>query len=448
MSENQSSNSAKASTKKISFKEALLNKRMLICLFNGFTSGLPLYYIYQLVPAWLRSDGIDLKTIGLFSLVTLPYSLKIFWAPLLDRISLPFLGRRRGWMLVSQIGCMMAMASLSLFNPVQALTAVVVAVAAMCIFSATQDVVLDAYRRELLPDSELGLGNSFYQNAYRVAGFVPGGLGIILADYVPWSTVHLVIALFMLVGIIHTFSIKEIVTKIAPPKNMVDAYIEPFLEFFKRDGVSRALLILAFMFFYKLGDTMATALATPFYIDMGFSLTQIGSLIKLTNFWSMFIGSIVGGLYIYRYGINRSLWIFGFMQWVTIFGFVILSLVGNNVPVLIVVLTLEYLAAGLGTSAFMAYIARVSSVNFTGTQLAMFSSLFGLARSLASGSTGFLIEGISAGDGIFYKIFGQFNGLGWTKFFILSGVIAIPGMILLFWVAPWNGDKVKHENSK
>lgn len=423
-------------------KSAIFNRRMLICLFNGFTSGLPLYYIYQLIPAWLRSEHVDLKTIGLFSLVTLPYSLKIFWAPLLDRISLPFLGRRRGWMLLTQVGCMLSMLSLAFFNPVQSLSVIVMATFAMSVFSASQDVVLDAYRRELLPDGELGLGNSFYQNAYRAAGFLPGGLGIILADYVPWSLVHIIIGLFMIVGIIHTFSIKEIVTKLAPPKNIIAAYVEPFLEFFRRDGLSRALLILAFMFFYKLGDTMATALATPFYIDMGFSLTQIGSLIKLTNFWSMFVGSILGGLYIYRYGINRSLWIFGFMQWVTIYGFVVLSQVGNSVPVLMVVLTLEYLAAGLGTSAFMAYIARVSNVNFTGTQLAMFSSLFGLARTVASGSTGFLIEGITAKDEFFYKIFGEFSGLGWTNFFILSGFIAIPGMILLFWVAPWNGDKI------
>lgn len=425
-----------------SFKDALLNKRILICIFNGFTAGLPLYYILQFIPAWLRVEGIDLKTIGLFSLVTLPYSLKLFWAPILDRWAWPFLGRRRGWMLVTQISCLVGMVSLAFFQPTQSLQIIVGIVTLISVFSATQDIALDAYRRELLPDRELGLGNSFYQNAYRIAGFIPGGLGLILADYLPWSITHIIVGLFMLVGLVHTLMIREIINEIPPPKNILTAYIEPFLEFFKRDGISQAFLILAFMFFYKLGDTMATSLATPFYIDIGFSLTQIGSLIKLTSFWSMLIGSFLGGLVVYRYGINRSLWIFGFMQWLTIYGFALLSQIGNNIPALIVVLTLEYLAAGLGTSAFMAFIAKVSNKNFTGTQLAMFSSLFGLARSVSSATTGFLIEGVSPKDAWLYNMVGEFSGLGWTNFFFLCGFIAIPGMVLLFWVAPWNGEKL------
>lgn len=427
--------------KKASFKEAIFNRRMLICLFNGFTAGLPLYFILQYVPAWLRTENVDLKTIGLFSLVQLPYTFKIIWAPLLDRWVPPFLGRRRGWMLITQVGCLLSMVSLAFFNPTDSLQQIVIIVTLLAVFSATQDVALDAYRRELLSDNELGLGNSFYQNAYRVAGFVPGGLGIIMADYLPWGTVHIIIAMFMLVGVVHSFMIREVSDAPIGAKNIVEAYFEPFIEFFKRDGTRQAVLILAFMFCYKLGDTMATALATPFYIDMGFSLTQIGALIKTTNFWAMLVGSFAGGAYIYKYGINKALWIFGFMQMVTIFGFAWLSVVGDSIPVLIVVLVLEYLAAGLGTSAFMAYIAKVSNKNFTGTQLAMFSALFALGRSFASATTGYLIEGVNAEDGIIYMLFGMHTGLGWTHFFYLCALLAMPGMILLYWVAPWNEKK-------
>lgn len=426
-----------------SIKDAFLNKRMLICIFNGFTAGLPLYFLIQYVPAWLRSEGVDLKEIGLISLVMLPYTFKFMWAPLLDWLVPPFLGRRRGWMMITQLGCLFAMMSMAFFDPQMSMQNIVIFLVVLAVFGSTQDIALDAYRRELLPDSELGLGNTFYQNAYRVSGFVPGGLGLILAGQgewgfnLSWPVVHIVISMFMLVGVIHTLMIKEATTEYNPPTNIKDAFIDPFFEFFKRGGAKQAFYVLAFMFCYKLGDSMATALATPFYIDMGFTLDEIGVLIKNTNFWSMLIGSFAGGVFIYKYGINKSLWVFGVMQWLTIYGFAWLSVAGDSIPVLIFVLTMEYLAAGLGTSAFIAYIASVANKNFSGTQLAMFSALFGLARTLASAITGFLIEGIDASDKFLFMIFGECEGLGWTKFFFLCGFIAIPGMLLLFKVAPW-----------
>jgi MFS transporter, PAT family, beta-lactamase induction signal transducer AmpG len=426
-----------------------VTRRLWICVWNGFTAGLPLYVLLQMVPAWLRDQKIDLKTIGLISLVMLPYTFKFLWAPLVDWWVPPFLGRRRGWMLITQVGCLACIALLAVTDPHQSLSNITGLLFLLAVFSATQDVVLDAYRRELLPDNELGIGSTFYQNAYRVAGFIPGGLALILAGTGDWGlgwswpTVQVVISLFMFAGILHTFLILE--TDVTPklPKNIAEAYIDPFVEFFKRGGTKNAVLILAFMFLYKLGDSMATALATPFYIDMGFSLDQIGVLIKNTNFWSMLVGSFIGGAAIYRYGINRCLWVFGFLQWITIYGFAWLSMVGNSVPVLIFVLVMEYLAAGLGTSAFLAYIARVSSKNFSGTQLAMFSALFALARTLASSLTGFLIEGVKPADGAYFELFGEWAGLGWTHFFFVCGAVAIPGVVLMYWVAPWNeGQKV------
>lgn len=426
---------------KTSLWTALLNKRMLICIFNGFTAGLPLYFLAQLIPAWLRSESVDLKTIGFFGLVLLPFSFKYLWAPFLDRYVPPFLGRRRGWMIVSQVALLGFMVSLAVLNPQENIHLILYVGLAIGFFSATQDIVLDAYRRELLPDNELGLGSSFYANAYRVAGFIPGGLGLILADYIPWSMVFVVVSLFMLVGIIHTIVISEIDTQVAPPKTLQEAVVEPFKEFFLRDGFKSGMLILMFIFFYKFGDTVATALITPFYLDVGFSKTIIGTVAKVVGLWSMLLGGFVGGLLMYRMGINKALWVFGIVQVMSIFGFAVLSEVGPNIAVLSGVVAFEYLGVGLGSAALMAFIAKSTNKKFTGTQLALLSSLFAIPKSFSGILAGVLVEGITESDGMFYSVFGTVAGIGYTNFFFVCAVLAIPGMILLTWVAPWNAEK-------
>lgn len=423
---------------KTSLKEALLNKRMLICIFNGFTAGLPLYFIAQLLPAWLRSEQVDLKTIGFFGFVMLPYSFKYLWAPFLDRYVPPLFGRRRGWMLITQILLLIFMCSLAFFNPTIHITQILYVSLAVSFFSATQDIVLDAYRRELLPDNELGLGNSFYANAYRVAGFIPGGLGLILSDYVSWPVVFITISLFMLVGIIHTIVISEIENEIVPPHSIKEAVIEPFVEFFKRDGFKSGLLILAFIFFYKFGDTMATALITPFYIDVGFSKSVIGTVAKVVGLWSMLIGGFLGGIIMFKTGINKSLWIFGLVQMASILGFAVLNEAGPNVWVLSIVVAFEYLGVGLGSAALGAFIAKNTSKNFSGTQLALLTSLFALPRSFSGIFAGLMIEGVKKDDQTLYNLIGNFNGIGYTNFFLICTICALPGMLLLFWVAPWN----------
>ncbi len=426
---------------KASLWKALMNKRMLICIFNGFTAGLPLYFLAQLIPAWLRSESVDLKTIGFFGLVLLPFSFKYLWAPFLDRYVPPFLGRRRGWMMVSQVALLAFMVSLALLKPQENIEIILYVGLAIGFFSATQDIVLDAYRRELLPDNELGLGNSFYANAYRVAGFIPGGLGLILADFMPWSMVFIVVSLFMLVGIIHTFVIAEIDTQVPPPKSLREAVVEPFKEFFLRDGFKSGVLILLFIFFYKFGDTVATALITPFYLDMGFSKTIIGTVAKVVGLWSMLIGGGVGGLMMYRMGINKALWGFGVVQVLSIFGFALLSEVGANVWVLGGVVAFEYLGVGLGSAALMAFIAKSTNKKFTGTQLALLSSLFAIPKSFSGILAGVLVEGITEKDGMFYSVLGTVNGIGYTNFFYVCALLAIPGMVLLIWVAPWGADQ-------
>lgn len=418
---------------------AIFSKRMLICIFNGLSAGMPLFFIYHLIPAWLRSESIDLKTIGLFSLVGIPYTWKFIWSPLMDRYIPPFLGRRRGWMLITQLLLLLSMASIGFLDPVNSIWLIAGLATAVAFFSASQDVVLDAYRRELLPDNELGLGNSMYVNGYRAAVFIPGGLGIILGDYLPWSMVFIVIASFMLIGIIKTLLIDEALKTIKAPATINEAIVKPFVEFFGRDGgVAHGLLILAFLFLYKIGDNMATALATPFYLDMGFSKTIIGSMVKLINFWAMIVGSFLGGAVIYKAGINRSLWLFGVVQMVSILGFALLAEVGNNVVLLGFVIGFEYLGVGLGTAALVAFMARATSMSFTATQFALFSSLIALPRTFANATTGFLIEGVGPGDGFYYTMLGQWEGMGYTHFFIFCTLCAIPGMILLKWVAPWN----------
>jgi PAT family beta-lactamase induction signal transducer AmpG len=440
-SEGNNSASATGEGKK-SVLKAIFSKRMLSCLFNGFTAGMPLYFIYHLIPAWLRKEGVDLKTIGLFALVGIPYNWKFVWSPLMDRYIPPFLGRRRGWMLITQIALMISMISFGFLNPQINLWWIAYLAAALAFFSASQDIVLDAYRREILPDEELGLGNAMYVNGYRVAVFVPGGLGLILGDYLPWSSVFLIIGSFMGIGIAYTLLVREASLDVVAPKTIYEAVIKPFKEFFNRDGgIGKGLLVLAFLFLYKLGDNMATALSTPFYLDLGFSMTVIGSMVKLINFWALLIGSFVGGALIYRIGINRGLWIFGFIQMIVILGFAILSEVGANTALLAVVLASEYMGVGLGTAALVSFMSRTTSKSFTATQFALFSSLIALPRTFANAITGFLIEGIKPTDGIYYEFFGELSGLGYTNFFLFCTAAALPGMILLFWVAPWNGDK-------
>ena len=410
-------------SRKESLKEAILNRRMLICVFTGFTSGLPLYVVFQLVPAWLRVEGVGLAEIGFFTLVQMPYIWKFLWSPVMDRYTLPFLGRRRGWMLVTQLALMLSIAAMGFLQPQLSIWTVAYLAAALAFFSASQDIVLDAYRRELLPDAELGLGNTIHVQAYRLSGLVPGALALILADHMAWHSVFIVVALFMLVGVMLTLFIKEAVSEPSPPTTLVDAVINPFLEFFNRKGVSSGLLVLAFLFLYKLGDSMATALQTPFFVDVGFTLTQIGSVAKLSGLIAAVVGGFGGGVIMIMLGINRALWLFGLVQITSILGFALLSVVGTNLWMLGVVVAFEYLGVGLGGAAFVAFMARTTNPTFAATQFALFSALTAVPRTVVGAFTGVMVE-----------------QLGWTSFFLLCTVLAVPGMLLLFKVAPWNAD--------
>jgi MFS transporter, PAT family, beta-lactamase induction signal transducer AmpG len=409
-------------------KEIIFNKRMLACVVLGFSSGLPLYLLLQLLPAWLRSEGVNLKTIAAFAFMQLPYTWKFVWAPLMDRYNLIApLGRRRSWMLITQVALFITIVAYGFFNPTLNITSIAVVSTLVALFSASQDIVIDAFRREILSDEELGLGNSIHVNAYRVAGLVPGSLALILSDHLPWSSVFWIVALFMIPGMLMTLYASEPHRALAP-KSLYASVVEPFTEFIQRAGLKHALLVLLFILLYKLGDSMATALATPFYIDMGFSKTDIGAIAKGSGLVMQIIGAFIGGLWMLKIGINRGLWVFGFAQLFTILGFAWLAHAGPFIDIgviergmLAVVIGAEAFGVGVGTVAYVAYMARETNPAYTATQLALFTSLSAVPRSVFNALTGGMVE-----------------AFGWEVFFYVCTLLAIPGMLLLFKVAPWH----------
>lgn len=406
-----------------SWREAILNRRMLICVFTGLASGMPLYVLIQLVPLWLREGGVSLTEIGLLSLAQLPYSWKILWAPFMDRWTLSAMGRRRSWMLLCQVGLILTIGGLGFFDPAGSLHLIAIISIALAVFSASQDVAIDAFRREILPDNELGLGNTIHVQAYRIASLVPGSLAFILADLMPWHWVFMITAAFMLVGVAMTLSVSEQKSEYPANLSLRQAIVQPFKDLLSRRGWAGLMLSLAFIVLYKLGDNMAVALSTVFYHDIGFTKTEIGLVAKHAALWPSIIGGLGGGLIMFRLGINRSLWIFGMVQITSILGFAYLSTQEPQLWLLAAVIAFEYLGVGLGTAAFVAFIARETSIAFAGTQLALLTALAALPRNVANASTGYLIDQI-----------------GYTSFFLLCTLLAVPGMLLLFKVAPWRGD--------
>ncbi len=391
---------------------------MLVALLMGFSCGLPLLLTISVLQAWMKEEGVDLTVIGMMALVGLPYTLKFLWAPFLDRFTLPFLGRRRGWLLIAQITLMAAIVGLGRTNPANSPWMVAFAAFLVTFFSASQDIVVDAYRREDLSDEELGLGSSLYVNGYRVGMLLASGGGLIMADYMPFSMVYLIMAACLLPGIVTTLLAPEPETPAGTPKNLRGAVLDPLVEYFSRTG---ALWILAFVLLYKVGDTMASAMTIPFYLDIGFSKSEIGAVVKLFGFWATIAGSLIGGILMIRLGINRSLWIFGFLQAASTAGFALLARVGYSIPLLSSVIAFENLSSGMGTAAYVAFMASITNKKFTATQYALLTSLMGVPRVLASAPTGFLAKNV-----------------GWEIFFISCALIAIPGMLLLLKFAAWH----------
>lgn len=411
---------------KKSYLQTLFSKKMLICIITGFSSGLPFLLLVSLVPAWLRSESVDLKTIGFFALIQFPYTWKFLWSPFLDRFA-PFLGRRRGWIFICQLLLFFIIGFLGGANPQENILLIATLCGTIAFISATLDIAIDAFRREILTDEELGLGNAIHVNAYRVAGLVPGSLSLILADVLPWNLVFWATAAFIITGVLMPFFVAEPPHQNAP-RTLKAALKMPFKEFLTRKGWRGVFLILGFIFLYKLGDSLATSIITPFYLDMGFSKTDIGLIAKHAALWPSVFGAMLGGLWMIKLGINRALWIFGAVQWVTILGFVFLASIAPfdsigfyERSILAMIIALEYLGVGLGTAAFVAFIARETNPAYTATQMALFTSFAAVPRTFINAFAGVLVE-----------------HLGWFSFFILCTILATPGMLLLLKVAPWH----------
>ncbi len=389
----------------------IFSPRMLVAFLMGFSCGVPLLLTLSVLQAWMRQEGVDLSTIGLFSLVGLPYTLKFLWSPVLDRFTLPLFGRRRGWLLLFQVLLITAIAGLGMTSPRESPWLVAGVAFLVTFFSASQDIVVDAYRREDLADNELGLGSSLYVNGYRVGMLLAGSGGLILADHIAFQQVYLLMAASLLVGVLTTLFCREPEVAEGTPTTFREAVLHPFVEYLQRDS---ALQILLFILLYKIGDQMASTMTIPLYMDIGFTKTEIGTIAKLFGFWATIIGGLLGGILLIRLGIARALWFFGILQAVSTAGFSLLALVGNSLPGLAAVIAFENLSGGMGTAAYVAYMASITNKKFTATQYALLSSLMGIPRVLASAPTGYMAE-----------------YMGWPWFFFFCALAAIPGLFLL-----------------
>ena len=396
----------------------IFSRRMLVAFLMGFSGGLPLLLTWGVLQAWMTEKGVDLTWIGMISLVQIPYTWKFLWAPFLDRFVPPFLGRRRGWLIVSQIALMASIVGLGYSDPVRNTGLMIVAALLVAFFSATQDIVIDAYRREDLPDEELGLGSSMYVYGYRLGMLLASGGGLILADHLSFPKVYFLMSLCLLPGILTTLLTPEPEVVVGTPQTMKEAVVEPFVDYFSRNG---AIWILVFILLYKIGDTMASGITMPFYLETGFSKTEIGTVVKFFGTAATMIGAFLGGLTLLKLGINRGLWIFGILQALSTAGFAILARIGYNIAMLSGVIAFENLSSGMGTAAFVAFMASLTNKKFTATQYALLTGIMALSRQLASSATGFMAK-----------------NMGWQSFFIFCTLIAIPGMLLLLKIAPWN----------
>lgn len=394
---------------------------MLVAFIMGFACGLPLRLTMGVLQAWMKEEGVSLTVIGLFSLVQIPYAWKFLWAPVLDCYTLPILGRRRGWILTAQIALIAAIAGLGLSDPKNHFNITVILAIIVAFFSATQDIVVDAYRREDLADEELGLGSSLYMYGYQLGTLLAYGGGLVMADHMTWTSVYVIMSACILPCVLTTLLCPEPVITDGAPKTIKQAVFDPLNDYFRRSG---ALWVLAFIFFYKIGDTMAGAMTTPFYLDIGFSKSEVGAVAKIFGAWAIFAGAFAGGLIMLRLGINNSLWVFGILQAVSTACFAILAVTGPNAALLAGVVSFENLTSAMGSAAFIAFMASITNKRFTATQYALLTSFMAFPRVIASAPTGILAK-----------------GLGWEGFYIFCTLAAIPGILLLLKFAPWETKK-------
>lgn len=398
--------------------------RLIIIFLFGFSSGLPLLLTLSTLSWWLSSVGVNKTSIGLFSLVGMPYMLKPLWAPILDRTKLPFffkLGRRRGWLLFIQLMLAASIILMGHSDPSNNLTMTAIFALMVSFWSASQDIVIDAYRIESLKKEEFTAGGGVEVFGYRMGMIIAGGVALGLSDLFSWEIVYLIMGCFMSVGIVTTLICKEPnaskridLTEKSGLKWIEHSIIDPFLDFIKRPGW---YWILIFIIFYRFGDNIIGQMSTVFYRELGFTGTEVGTATKTFGIWMVVIGGLLGGSLAFRIGIMKTMLIAGFIHILSNGFFILLALKGHSIPVLYVTVISENISSGIMTSGFVAYLSRLCNIAFSGTQYALFSSLMAVTRVLVQTSSGWLAE-----------------NFGWINFFIMASIAALPALFLLMYL--------------
>ncbi len=402
-----------------SWLDVYKSRRVAVMLGLGFSSGLPLALTGSTLQARLVGDHVDLTLVGVFALVGLPYTLKMFWSPLMDRFTPPWLGRRRGWIIITQLLLAAVILVLGSTSPGAMPWATAYLALLLAFLSASQDIAIDAYRADVLVDRERGAGAATTVVGYRIAMLTSGAFAFILSDHLPWSRVYGMMAILMAVSTVFTLAAPEPREVEVAPKSLKAAVWEPLASYFRRP---RAVEMLLFIVVFKLGDVITAAMSTPFLLDLGFTRTDVGTVNKCFGLISTILGTIAGGSIISRIGINRSLWVFGILQAVSNFSFMILAILGQNYPAMVATVAIENIFSGMGTAGFIAFMMGLCDKRFTATQYALLSSLMAVTRVLAGAPTGFMAK-----------------HFGWEAFFLFSGMASLPGILLLLRFAPWNG---------
>ena len=387
---------------------------MLLLLLLGFSSGLPLALTAGTLQAWLAAERVDIVAIGWFALVGQPYTYKFLWAPLMDRYAPPFLGRRRGWLMITQVLLALAVAFMGTLRPESSVWLLGATALAVAFLSASQDIVFDALRADWLGPEERGAGAAVSVLGYRVAMLVSGGGALILADQVlGWAGTYWLMAALMGVGMAAAWFVVEPDEGGRAPRTLDEAVVKPFAEFFSRHG---ALALLALVVLYKLGDAFAGNLTTAFLLrGPGFSLTEVGAINKGFGLAATIVGALVGGALMAKLRLYRALMLFGVLQAVTNLGFMLLALGGKNYALMVAVVGLENLCGGMGTTAYVALLMALCDRRFSATQYALLSALSAVGRVYVGPAAGYLVKGV-----------------GWELFFLLTFCIALPGLLLLY----------------
>lgn len=407
-----------------------LEPRVLVVLLLGFASGLPLLLTLSTLTFWLAEAKVDLASIGLFALVGLPYTWKFLWSPIIDRVPLPVLsrlfGRRRGWLLLVQCLLAAAIVALGASDPERGLAQMAVFATLVAFLSASQDIIIDAYRVELLDERQQGAGAAAIVIGYRLAMLLAGAGALVIAEFAGWFWAYASMAACLGLGIVTVLLAPEpgagaaataVPAADGPAQWLKQAVVEPFADFFRRNGLSTALLILLFIMLYKLGDALLGTMTNPFYVDLGFTKPEVATIVKGYGLVATLLGGFLGGMVVNRRGIVAALWICGIIQMASNLIFVVQAWIGNDLAMLAVTISVENLAGGMGTAAFVAYLSSLCNLSYTATQYALLSSFMAQARTTLSAGGGFLAE-----------------SMDWISFFLTTTAAAIPGLLLLLWL--------------